>query len=169
VRFEVLRVVEADSLLRYSAVSIRINVQKILRNIVFQTSGPIQNSKTSYVMYILKKDGKLSTERSVNLLPTGSALFYGTEVPSGPGPPHYRGFTITLSYTHLLRWIPLDERSARNRYLHLTAHNNHKRQTSMIPVGFEPTTPASNRSQTQALDSAVIEIGDITSQSITIL
>ena len=26
-------------------------------------------------------------------------LFYGATAPSGPGPPRYRGFTITLSYT----------------------------------------------------------------------
>jgi regulator of replication initiation timing len=29
--------------------------------------------------------------------------FYGATTPSGPGPPHCRGFTITFSYTHHLR------------------------------------------------------------------
>jgi hypothetical protein len=67
----------------------------------------------------------------------------------------------SVTHTNFGR-IPLDERSARNRYLHLTVHNNHKRQTSMIPAGFEPTTPASKRSQTHALDNAVIEIRDMT-------
>jgi len=33
-----------------------------------------------------------------------------------------------------------------------TKHNNHKKQTSMIPAGFEPTIPTSERPQTHALD-----------------
>ena len=37
---------------------------------------------------------------------------------------------------------PLDEWSARRRDLYLTTHNTHNRQTSMPPVGFEPTIPA---------------------------
>ena len=46
---------------------------------------------------------------------------------------------------------PLDEWSARRRDLYLTTHN---RQTSMPPVGFEPTISASERPQTYALDRA---------------
>jgi hypothetical protein len=34
----------------------------------------------------------------------------------------------------------------------LTIHITHKRQTSMLPAGFEPTIPASERSQNHALD-----------------
>ena len=37
---------------------------------------------------------------------------------------------------------PLDEWSARRRDLYLTTHNTHNRQTSMPPVGFEPTISA---------------------------
>jgi hypothetical protein len=37
--------------------------------------------------------------------------------------------------------------------------NTHKRQTSMHPVGFEPTIPASPRPQTYALDCAAAGIG----------
>src|SRR5215470_4379666 len=54
---------------------------------------------------------------------------------------------------------PLDERSTRRRDLYLTTHNTHNRQTSMPPVGFEPTIPASARPQTCALDSAATGIG----------
>ena len=46
---------------------------------------------------------------------------------------------------------PLDELSARHRDLYLTTHNTHKRQTSMPPMGYEPTIPASERSQIYAL------------------
>ena len=37
---------------------------------------------------------------------------------------------------------PLDAWSARRRDLYLTSHNTHNRQTSMPPVGFEPTISA---------------------------
>jgi hypothetical protein len=74
--------------------------------------------------------------------------------PSGPRPPHYRGFTITLRHTTLGR-TPLGEWSTRSTDLYLTKHHTHKRQTSMTPAGFEPTIPASERSQTNALDRAV--------------
>ena len=47
---------------------------------------------------------------------------------------------------------PLDEWSVRRIYLYLTTHNTHTRQTSMSSVGFEPTIPAGERPQTNALD-----------------
>jgi hypothetical protein len=43
--------------------------------------------------------------------------------PSGPGPPQYRGLTITLRPT-TPRKTPLDERSARSTNLYLGTHNN---------------------------------------------
>ena len=49
--------------------------------------------------------------------------------------------------------IPLDGWSARRRDLYLTTHNTHNRQTSMLPVGFEPAIPAFERPQT-TLDRA---------------
>jgi hypothetical protein len=61
------------------------------------------------------------------------------------------GFTITLRHTTLDR-TPLDEWSAKRRDVYLTTHNTHKRWTSMPLAGFEPTIPASERLQTQALD-----------------
>ena len=57
---------------------------------------------------------------------------------------------------------PLDEWSARRGDLHLTTHNTHSKQTSISPVGFEPTTPASERPETHALDRAAIGTGVIT-------
>jgi len=52
---------------------------------------------------------------------------------------------------------PLDEWSARRRDLYLTTHNTHNKQTSMPPVGFEPTISAGERPQTYALDRAVTD------------
>jgi hypothetical protein len=58
--------------------------------------------------------------------------------PTGPEPPHSRGFYITHDDPNTVSRTPLDEWSARHRDLYLTTHNTHNRQTSMPPVGFEP-------------------------------
>ena len=47
----------------------------------------------------------------------------------------------------------------RRRDLYLTTHNTNKRQTDMTPARFEPSTPASERPQTQAVDRAAIGTG----------
>ena len=54
---------------------------------------------------------------------------------------------------------PLDEWSARRTDLYLTTNNTHNRQTSMLPVGFEPTISAGERPQTYALDRAATGTG----------
>jgi hypothetical protein len=73
-----------------------------------------------------------------------------------------RGFLwfhlITLRHTTVGR-TPLDEGSARRREPYLTTQTLYKRQTSMPPVGLEPTIPASARPQTYALDCAATGIG----------
>jgi len=78
--------------------------------------------------------------------------------PSGSRPPHYRGFTITLRYTTLGR-TTLDEWSAWCKNICLTTHNIHKKQTTMPLAAFEPAFPASERSQTHALDCAATGFG----------
>ena len=64
---------------------------------------------------------------------------------------------------------PLDEWSARRRDLYLTTHNTHNRQTSMPPVGFEPTISAGDRLQTYALDGAVTGAGETRNYRLKIL
>jgi hypothetical protein len=72
-----------------------------------------------------------------------------------------RGFMIThFRHTRVGR-TPLDEGPARRRDLYLTTHNTHKRQTSMPPVGFEPTILVSERPQTHALDRTATGIGSV--------
>jgi len=63
---------------------------------------------------------------------------------------HYRGFTITLRHTTLGR-TPPDELSLRRGDLYLTTHNNHTRQSSAPPAGFEPAIPAIKRPHTHVL------------------
>jgi len=48
----------------------------------------------------------------------------------------------------------LDEWSLRRTDLYLTTHNNHNKQISMPPVGFEPTFSADERPKTYSLDRA---------------
>jgi len=85
-------------------------------------------------------------------------FYYGATAPSGPRPPQYQGFVITLRHTTVGR-TPLDKQSARCTDLYLTTHNTHKRKTSMPLAGIEPTVPASERLQSHALECAATGIG----------
>ena len=71
--------------------------------------------------------------------------------------------THTHTHTHTcarrLGRTPLDEGSARRRELYLTKHNIHKRQTSVLPVGFELAIPAREPLRTHSLDGAAVGIG----------
>ena len=82
---------------------------------------------------------------------------HGATAPSGPGPLYLRGFTITLNTT--VGRTPLDEWLARRRDLYLTTHNTYKRQASMVMTGFETAIPASEQSQSHALDRAATGTG----------
>ena len=71
-------------------------------------------------------------------------------------------FTRVLDHTHRRTTVgrtPLDEWSARRRDLYLTTINTHNRQTSMPPVGLEPTFSAYERPQTYPLDRAATGTG----------
>jgi hypothetical protein len=102
----------------------------------------------------------MSASSSSSSLSLSLSLFFnGSTAPCGPRPPHVsRLHDHTFRHTTLGR-TPLDEGPARRRDIYLTTHNTYKRQTSMPPVGFEPTIPASKRPQTHALDSAATGIG----------
>jgi len=78
---------------------------------------------------------------------------------SGPGPPHYRGITITLTHSTFGR-TPLDQWSARRKYLYVTAHITRKRQTYMPPARFELRVPASERPHTHVLDRVATGTGN---------
>jgi len=73
-----------------------------------------------------------------------------------------QGFLIIVaSRSHPVRHItlggtPLGEWLTQRRDLYLTTRNIHKRQTSMLPVGFETAIPGRERPQTHALDRTAI-------------
>ena len=117
-----------------------------------QTVQPVASCYTNYAI--------LATLVNVRI------FFHGTTAPSGPEPPHYRGFTITLRHTTLGR-SPLDEWSAWCIDLYLTTHNTHARQTFILPVGFEPTIPASMWPLTHTLDRMTSGMGNILEYSDT--
>jgi hypothetical protein len=77
-----------------------------------------------------------------------------------------RVFVISFDHTQATTTVGktlLDEGSARRRDLYLTTQTLYKTQTSMPPVGFEPTIPASARLQTYVLDRAAAGIGWLSS------
>ena len=61
---------------------------------------------------------------------------------------------------------PLDEWSVRRRDLYLTTNNTRNRQTSMAPVGFEPTISAGERPQTYTLDLTATGTGVLDISSV---
>jgi len=68
----------------------------------------------------------------------------------------FTGFLDHTRHTRVRR-TPLDEWSARRRDLYLTTHNTHNRQTSMPPVGFEPTIWAGERPQHYLINVTIFE------------
>jgi len=78
---------------------------------------------------------------------------HGATGPSGSGPPHYQGFTITLRH-FLFSKAPL-KRWTRRGDLYLTTFITHKKKASMLQVGFKPTMPTSELSQTNTFGRMV--------------
>ena len=72
----------------------------------------------------------------------------------GLGPLHYRGFTIVLRHSTLRRNASQRVISPSQRPLLDNTNNTHNRQTSTPLAVFEPTIPASQRSQNYTLDRA---------------
>jgi hypothetical protein len=74
-----------------------------------------------------------------------------------------RGCLFSLDHTHDTHHLSVGLLWTRDRPVAETSTWQHKhctRQTSMPPVGFEPTIPASARQQTYALDRAATGIGE---------
>jgi hypothetical protein len=88
-------------------------------------------------------------------------FFMAQQPPSGPGPPQYRGFTITLRHTpHSvgLLWTSNRPDAETSTWQHTTLTRD---RYPCPPVGFEPAIPVSKRTQTRALDRTTTGIGII--------
>ena len=100
-------------------------------------------------IYLIEYDGYAGKVlRSLQLIQALVFFFHGTTAPSGPGPPHFRGFTITLRHTTLSK-TPTGLVISLTQRFYLTTHNKHMRQTSMSPAGFELQIPICERLHTQ--------------------
>jgi len=73
--------------------------------------------------------------------------------------PFLRGFAITLTGHKTLGRTPLEKGSVRRTDIYLTTRSNFKRQTSILPVGFEPKIRTSERHRTHALDRSATRFG----------
>ena len=71
-----------------------------------------------------------------------SCLFLARQPPQWARAPSFTRFLEHIQRRTTVDRTRLDEWSARRRDLYITTHNNHNRQTSMPPVGFEPTISA---------------------------
>jgi len=97
----------------------------------------------------------------------GSSSFFWQNSPQWARPSSFMRFLDHAHRRTMVGRTPLDEWWARRRDLYLTIHNNHKKQTSMPPVGFAPAIPANKRPQTYALDHAAAGTGKMVTYSKT--
>jgi hypothetical protein len=75
-----------------------------------------------------------------------SVFSHCATAPSGPGPPHYRGFKITFRYIHNNRQdFPGRVIGPSQRPLPDNTKYSQDRETSMPQAGFEPAMKASGR------------------------
>jgi hypothetical protein len=103
---------------------------------------------------VTRRSHSVPADSTTRLIPH---FYHGAIAPSGPRPPRWQGFTITLRHTTLGK-TPLDQWLSRRRDL-LPYNTQHSQQTSMPPAGLAPTVPASERSQTHAIDRATAGFG----------
>ena len=95
--------------------------------------------------YVFKQTVKRDVSTFVEVYVSDPKVYFcfrGMTAPSGPGPPHYRGFTITQTYTHSvgLLWI-CDQPDAETSILQHTALT----RTDMHASGGIRTRNLSNR------------------------
>ena len=81
--------------------------------------------------------------------------------PQGARASSFMRFLDHTQWCTTVGMTPLDEWSAHRRDLYLMMHNTQKRQTSMPPVGFEPTISAGEWLQTYTLDRAATETSSV--------
>jgi hypothetical protein len=89
-----------------------------------------------------------------------TTIFFSCDAATQRGSwPHSWGFLDHTQRHTTVGRSSLDKWSVRRRDLYLTIHNTHNRQTSVPPLGLEPTISEGERPQTYALDCAAIGTG----------
>jgi hypothetical protein len=92
-------------------------------------------------MYAYRSCNHSNSQREIKLNRERKLFPNGATAAKGPGPPHYRGFAVTLRHTTLDRTY-LDEWPARRRHLYVTTHDTHEKQISMPPGEFRTRNPS---------------------------
>ena len=92
-------------------------------------------------------------------MPSVSLFIFGATAPKWAMASSFTRFLDHTQRRITVSRTPLDELSARRRDVYLTTYNTNNRQTTMPPVGFEPTISAGERPQTNALDRAATGTG----------
>ena len=86
-------------------------------------------------------------------------FYFGCKIPQWAMASSFTRFQYHTYRRTTVGRTPLDEWSALFRDLYLTTHNTLNRQTSMPPVGFEPTNSEGDRQHTYTLDRAATGTG----------
>jgi hypothetical protein len=139
----------------YFKLSLRQNVGTILQDLVSKNTGIFIKSlwkpqiSARYVLY----------QHIIFVIIASFVCFWRDS------PLWARAFSFTKYLDHTQRRTtvgrtPLDKWSARRRNLYLTTHNTHNIQTSMPPVGFEPTISSGERPETYPWDRAASGAGN---------
>ena len=92
-------------------------------------------------------------------IPTGCSFFFWRINPQWARASSFKKFLVHTQRRTTVSRTPLDEWLARRKDLYQTTYDTHNKQTSMLPVEFEPTISAGERLQTYALDRAAVGIG----------
>jgi hypothetical protein len=99
------------------------------------------------------------TNTVIALKPFVCLFVFGATAPSGAKAPHSRGFWITHNDAPQSAGLLWTSDQLIFREFYLSTHNNHNRQTSMPPVGFEHTISAGERPHTHALNRTATGTG----------
>jgi hypothetical protein len=99
-------------------------------------------TEASVRLYWHRSQGSSSTNKGEYIDEMSNHLYFrGATAPNRPGPPPYRGFTLTFRHTTHGR-TPLDEWSARRRDLYLD-NTQHSQETDIhTPVGTRTHNPS---------------------------
>ena len=111
-----------------------------LEPLVSRMSGRTLNRRRAFIM--------AEVVQTVHDILNGDSLCCGAATQRGSWTPHSWGFLDHTQWRNILGRTPLDEWSSRRRDLYPTTFNIYNRQTSMPPVGLEPTISAGKRRQT---------------------
>jgi len=119
--------------------------QTWIREVNLHTFTRFSSKKLMCEVYFYKMQQARNKHASDNEVFENVCFVFGAKAPQWA-----RASSFTRSLVHTQRRsvvgrTPLDEWSARRKDLYLTTHNAHNRQTSMTPVGLEPTIWAGER------------------------